>query len=397
MGGDIFPQKKKPPPKKKKNLSNSKKGAAKKKKKKGPPPRHIKKPYLIATLAFFALGFLGFVDQRLFALFGLFFASFIYSFVFKKGYEIHTGAVMSREAEGLSHEIAVIERQTEKMLEENGVRDEKELIQKVKTYNEYGGELARLESKEEGVLRGGAFDDFARSRNDLLNRVAVEESKISSVEYKASPPVPEEQRSLEIEMQKYQKELERLQKEIAQSEAAANISRADGEALARMEEKIEYAQKRKERGERKMKVLVELQSALAEAQQKAIAQSRSHIEEYMRRYLPAITDGRYHNVRVKDDLSFEVWSEDKKGMIVPEENLSKGTIDQFYLIARFAILDILNKGVKSLVLLDDPFLGFDAGRKARTKEILADLSSAFQIIIFTHSPEYDDWGKVVEI
>jgi len=84
-------------------------------------------------------------------------------------------------------------------------------------------------------------------------------------------------------------------------------------------------------------------------------------------------------------------------MIVPEENLSKGTIDQFYLLARFAILDILNKGVKSLVLLDDPFLGFDAGRKARTKEILADLSSAFQIIIFTHSPEYDDWGKVVEI
>ena len=146
-----------------------------------------------------------------------------------------------------------------------------------------------------------------------------------------------------------------------------------------------------------MKVLGELQSALAEAQNKAIAQSRSHIEEYMRRYLSAITDGRYHNVRVKDDLSFEVWSDDKKGMIVPEENLSKGTIDQFYLLARFAILDILNKGVKSLVLLDDPFLGFDAGRKARTKEILADLSSAFQIIIFTHSPEYDDWGKVVEI
>ena len=382
---------------KKEKFSHFQREAAQLKKEKKSAARHIKKPHLIATLAFFALGFLGFLDQRLFALFGLFFTSFIYSFVLKKGYEIHTGAVMSREAEGLSHEIAVIERQTEKMLEENGARDEKELIHKVKTYNEYGGELARLESKEEGVLRGGAFDDFARSRNDLLNRVAVEGSKIFSAENNARPPAPEEQRSLEIEMQKYQKELELLQKEIAQLEAAANISRADGEALARAEEKIEYAQKRKERGERKMKVLGELQSALAEAQNKAIAQSRSHIEEYMRRYLSAITDGRYHNVRVKDDLSFEVWSDDKKGMIVPEENLSKGTIDQFYLLARFAILDILNKGVKSLVLLDDPFLGFDAGRKARTKEILADLSSAFQIIIFTHSPEYDDWGKVVEI
>ena len=140
-----------------------------------------------------------------------------------------------------------------------------------------------------------------------------------------------------------------------------------------------------------------LHNVLEDAQQKTIAHLRGHIEDYMRKYLPIITDGRYHNVRVKDDLSFEVWSEDKKDMIVPEDNLSKGTIDQFYLIARFALLDILNKGVKSLVLLDDPFLGFDAGRKERAREILADLTPAFQIIIFTHSPEYDNWGKVIEI
>lgn len=382
---------------KKEKLNHFQKETAQLKKEKKPAARHIKKPHLAATLAFFALGFLGFIDQRLFVFFGLFFASFIYSFILKKGYEIHVGSALSREADGLSHEIAVIEKQIEKMLDENGARDEKELIQKVKTYNEYGGELARLESKEEGILRGGAFDDFVRQRNDLLNKIAIEESKISSPENKTNPPTPEAQRSYEIEMQKYQKESERLHKEIAQLEAAADISRVDNEALVRLEEKIEYAQRQKARGERKLKMLAELSSALAEAQQKAIARSRAHIEEYMRRYLPVITDGRYHNVRVKDDLSFEVWSEDKKGMIVPEENLSKGTIDQFYLIARFALLDILNKGVKSLVLLDDPFLGFDAGRKARVREILADMASAFQIIIFTHSSEYDDWGKVVEI
>ena len=84
-------------------------------------------------------------------------------------------------------------------------------------------------------------------------------------------------------------------------------------------------------------------------------------------------------------------------MVVPEEHLSQGTIDQFYLVARFAILDILNKGKKSLVLLDDPFHSFDAKRRENTKRVLMDLSDKFQIILFTHSSDYDSWGEVVKI
>ena len=83
--------------------------------------------------------------------------------------------------------------------------------------------------------------------------------------------------------------------------------------------------------------------------------------------------------------------------MVPDENLSRGALDQFYLIARFAILDLLNKGVKSVVLLDDPFHNFDVQRRAKAREILADLSGKFQFIIFTHSNEYSDWGETVRI
>lgn len=382
---------------KKEKLQHFQREAERLAKEKKPSARHWKKPYLAATLLFFALGFLGFVDPRFFAFFGLFFTVFIYSFVFKKGFVVHTGAVAVKEAGSLVHEIAVIEKQIEKMFQENGAGNEKELIEKVKTYNQYGSELARLESKEEGILRGSVFEDFIKQRDELLKRVAIEESKISSAEEKANPPKPETQRSLEIEIQKYQKEMERLHKEIAQKEAVANFSRADHEALVKIEEEMEYKERQKAGVERKLKAMEYLYDALEEAQRKTIAQSRSRIEDYMRRYLPVITDGRYNNVRVKDDLSFEVWSEDKKGMIVPEENLSKGTIDQFYLIARFALLDILNKGVKSLILLDDPFLGFDAARKARAREIITDLMPAFQVIIFTHSPEYDSWGAVIEL
>lgn len=358
---------------------------------------HLKKSYLAVVLVFFALGFLGFIDSRLFSFFGLFFAAFIYSFIFKKGLVIHTGAAVAQETGGLLHEVAVIESQIEKMFKENGVADEGELIEKVKLYNKYGSELARLESKEEGVLRGMNFDEFVKQRDELLKNVAIEESKISSDEEKVNPPGPETQRSLEIDMQKYQKEIDRLRKEIAEISALVKSLHIDQEALVKVEEEAEYKERKKIAAERKLKTMEYLHGAMEEAQQKTIAHLRSHLEDYMRKYLPVITDGRYHNVRIKDDLSFEVWSEDKKDMIVPEDHLSKGTIDQFYLIARFALLDILNKGVKSLILLDDPFSGFDAGRKERAREILTDLTSAFQIIIFTHSPEYDSWGKVIEI
>ena len=114
--------------------------------------------------------------------------------------------------------------------------------------------------------------------------------------------------------------------------------------LGEIEEEFERKQQQKENITHKLATLEMLKGALEEAQAKTIAVSRGAIEEYMRKYLPVITDGRYDNVTVKDDLSFEVWSGEKKGLIVPEEHLSKGTIDQFYLIARFAVLNLLNKG-----------------------------------------------------
>jgi uncharacterized protein YhaN len=167
------------------------------------------------------------------------------------------------------------------------------------------------------------------------------------------------------------------------------------EDLAKAEEEMEYKQAQKGNAERKLRVLELLTDTLAEAQTKTIAQSRAAIEEYMRRYLPAITNGRYTDVRIKDDLSFEVWSDEKKGMVVPEENLSRGTVDQFYLAARFAVLALLNKGVRSLVLLDDPFSAFDQKRREKAREMLKDMTESFQIVLFTHSSDYDGWGSVV--
>lgn len=357
---------------------------------------HMKLVHLVLSLVLFAAGFSGFMDKRLFALWVLFAFSFVYSFVLKRGLVVHTQKSVSTEASGFAHEIAILEKQLEKVLLDNGVKSEEELIDKAKEYNSLVQELVKLESKAEGILRSRPLAEFERSYNELTRRIAIEEQKVSD-EQKAAPPTPQSQRLLEGEIERLGKETERLRRETEQIHTILHSSRADREALIAVEEEIEYRMTEQGRLERKVRMLEALAQSLSQAQANTIEKSRRAIEDYMRRYLLVLTDGRYDNVKVKDDLSFEVWSEEKKGMIVPEEHLSKGTIDQFYLIARFAVMDLLNKGVKSLVLLDDPFAGFDAKRRARAREVLADMTQKFQIIIFTHSSDYDSWGSVITI
>lgn len=356
---------------------------------------HIRMTHIALSVLLFAGGFMGFMRAELFALWGLFAAAFAYSFVFRKGIETHTGTQLGAESESLAHEIAVLERQMGKVLDENGVKTDDELILKIKKYNEFGQELAKLESKEEGILRSGQLDDFKKERNELLKRIAIEETKISDEE-KTSPPVPTAQRVLELDRERAKQELDKADKEVSRLQTIMH-SQYSREDLVKAEEEMEYKQTQKENAERKLRTLELLTDVLIEAQTKTIAQSRAAIENYMRRYLPAITNGRYTDVRIKDDLSFEVWSEEKKGMVVPEENLSRGTVDQFYLAARFAVLALLNKGVRSLVLLDDPFSAFDERRREKTKEMLEDMTESFQIILFTHSSDYDGWGSVVAL
>ena len=377
---------------KQKNILEEAERLAKEKKK---TKIHVKISHVAVSALLAALGFLGFVRVELFAAWVLSAVAFAYSFVFRRGIVVHTGVQLGAESESLAHEIAVLEKQHTSIMDENGVSSIEELVQKVKRYNEFGVEREKLESKEEGILRGGRRDNFKKERTELLKRIAIEEAKISDEE-KASPPSPSAQRLLEVDRERHKQELDKLDKEIAHVNAILH-SQYSREDLAETEEEMEYKQAQKVNAERKLETLQVLADALAEAQIRTIAQSRSVIEQYMRRYLPAITDGRYTNVKIKDDLSFEVWSDEKKGMIVPEENLSKGTIDQFYLVARFAVLALLNKGVKSPVLLDDPFSAFDASRREKAREMLQDLSGAFQIILFTHSSDYDGWGTVVQL
>ncbi|MBI3671696.1 AAA family ATPase [Candidatus Azambacteria bacterium] len=329
--------------------------------------------FLNIALVFFALGFLGFLNALAFASFAVSLIFFILSFSRRGDEEVKESQKPSSEAAMLEKALKNEKDEINAVFEKNNIKNEEELVAKIKEYNEFCKELEKTESKKDGILRGASFDDLKAERSALLKKIGIEEEKITD-EQKTNVPTPQEQRLLEIDLEREGKKLDSLEKEILQVSAVSNQYNMDREEMIKIEEEVEYLKEKRKNTERKVKVLEALLANIKEAQTRITSRSKSRIEDYMKKYIAVITDGRYDNVIVNDDLSFG-----------------------FYLVARFAILDLLNRGKKSLVLLDDQFHSFDAQRRENTKQVLNDLTNKFQIILFTHSSDFDDFGEAVSI
>ena len=110
------------------------------------------------------------------------------------------------------------------------------------------------------------------------------------------------------------------------------------------------------------------------------------------------TRGKYSRVKIgEESLDFSVYSDEKGDWVRPEE-LSGGTIDEFYLACRIALVRLIYGETRPPIVLDDPFVNFDEPRLIKTFEFLSKLSKEHQIIIFTLRGTYDGIAdKIIEL
>jgi uncharacterized protein YhaN len=64
-------------------------------------------------------------------------------------------------------------------------------------------------------------------------------------------------------------------------------------------------------------------------------------------------------------------------------------VDQLYLAARLALLDLLYRDTKPPLLLDDPFVKFDPDRREQAMELCKEIAQDHQILFFTCHNVYD--------
>ena len=94
-----------------------------------------------------------------------------------------------------------------------------------------------------------------------------------------------------------------------------------------------------------------------------------------------ISDGRYKEVKVDEDLNISIENPNTQE-IVPIESLSGGTMDQLYFALRFSIISSI-KGQSLPLILDDCFIQYDDERLKNIIKYLHQISHERQIILFT--------------
>lgn len=102
------------------------------------------------------------------------------------------------------------------------------------------------------------------------------------------------------------------------------------------------------------------------------------LKRQMSNVLSALTNGRYLQVSMDEDLRIGLHTEEE---YVPLERVSRGTIEQAYFALRMAAMDVLCGEEELPVILDESFAFYDENRLKETLKWLAE--NRTQVLLFT--------------
>ncbi len=137
--------------------------------------------------------------------------------------------------------------------------------------------------------------------------------------------------------------------------------------------------------ERKIKTYDSAIEMLQRASSKSITNFNQSITDFSAKALPHFTENRYKQIKINDDLSVDVFSDEKQNFIAYDE-ISSGTQRQIMLALRMGMSEQLaiNTGNhKQFVFLDEPFAFFDHQRTISTLDALPNVSDVVSQIWVT--------------
>ncbi len=238
---------------------------------------------------------------------------------------------------------------------------------------------------------------------DQTLEVLIEELKTASSHHRAAEKAledPEMQRAAEYDALQYEElkqDIERLAKELDEKkreQTEHQIRRDDAiytvEDVRHLEEQKAAAGRSLAHLEERLAVYQLTRDVIEQAKEQTMRSARDELEPRIGAYFRRITQGRYTQVEADDDLNLRVFSQEKGDWVTPDSGeLSRGTVDQLYLAARLALLDLLYRDTKPPLLLDDPFVKFDADRREQAMALCKEIAQEHQVLLFTCSDAYD--------
>lgn len=148
-----------------------------------------------------------------------------------------------------------------------------------------------------------------------------------------------------------------------------------------LEEKIFRKKEQVKTWDKKLESLELAKSTIKELSKRIHKEFAPVINERVSKIIEKITDGKYNQVKINDELDIKIVDSLSKELI-DVDSLSGGTIDQLYFALRYGILSSA-ENEKLPLILDDCFIQYDDDRLENILKLLYTESENRQVILFT--------------
>ena len=252
-------------------------------------------------------------------------------------------------------------------------------VLQAEAYRASSGRITELEAQ-----RGGAQADESASLRELADDLGAQ---LEALSHQVDPARTADFATLplaELERQRDQHRgaKERAQEERARAEELLNDRLGQIGDVASLEEEITVLREQFQELEaeaRAYDLAIETLEAAAKSVRRAVI---PRLKSQLQDQLAPITNGRYRDVRVGEDLALQVKTQDRAFKDV--DNLSLGTRSLIYLLERVALARIIGGNAEPPpLLLDEALVHADRRRMRAALDELGRLGQEHQIILFS--------------
>jgi DNA repair exonuclease SbcCD ATPase subunit len=268
-------------------------------------------------------------------------------------------------------------------------------VSHAEAYRTSSTRLAELESQrgaassDEGVSLRQLVDDLTRQLAEVSRN--VDPARVAEF---AALPLAE----LERQRDQHRGAKERAQEERARAEELLNDRLTQTGDVAALEEEIATAREQLQELEAEAHaydLAIDTLEAAAKSVRRAVI---PRLKSQLQGQLGPITNGRYRDVRIGEDLTLQVKTQDQRAY-KDVDNLSLGTRSLIYLLERLALARIIGGNAEPPpLLLDEALVHADRRRMRAAMDELGRLGADHQIILFSkdegladRAEKADDW------
>ena len=238
---------------------------------------------------------------------------------------------------------------------------------------------------ERTTLLDGSSEDELREEVERLRQAAGAEPK--DIFRRLGDPDPD----LEDQLREARKRRDGMAAEAGQKRGEATGRRNRILDVADVEEDYDRALTELNRLEAFDGTLDRTLDFLKRAEDKIHRDVAPRLKKAVEKRLPAVTAGRYSEVRV-DPENLEVQVRTPGAGWQPAKALSHGTVEQIYLLLRVALVESVTKE-SCPILLDDVTVHSDRGRTHGMMNALKAAAEDHQVIVFSQEEEVLNWAR----